>query len=513
MKGLKKLSTVSWLLIIQLVIMVTMSLTVNKIISATMHDNTINHMQTITNERAKIIEEYIESAEQTLNFYSKASQITDLLNSENPSKNQDLIDAAYEYTKAYSAEIPNLEGIYVSEWNTHVLAQTNFKYPETNMITRKDETSLKELQDALIAAGKDGMYNVGMIISPASGKQIVSIYKGIFDKYDNPIGIVGLGIYTQGVVDDLNGLKAIGMEDISYAMVSAENCKFVFYPVPEIIGTTAEEKNIQKICTELLAGTGKDEGTYEFEMEGEKYVGNYKYLPEYKWLLMVNDSKREVYAASRNLRTYMLIFLAFIVGIVAVFAYLNKRQEKINAKLASTIVKNNKTKDSLYTAMFKDVLTDVSNRIAFSMELDEVKPTSSDPYYFIMFNIGGFSEVNTIYGNDVGDWVLIRTVDILKQVFKNSNIYRTGSDEFVVALQVRERDVTADNILDDAKDAYERLTSEQNTPAGKIKFEYRAAAVKKTGSINTSLITILKDLINKNPEASLGRINYSDLSK
>jgi diguanylate cyclase (GGDEF)-like protein len=470
-------------------------------------------MQTLTNERAKIVEEYVASAEQTLNFYSKASQITDLLKSENPAQNQELIDAAYEYTKAYSADIPNLEGIYVSEWNTHVLAQTNFKYPDTNMVTRKDETSLRELQDALIAAGPDGMYNVGMIVSPASGKQIVSLYKGIFDEHDNPIGIVGLGIYSQGVVDNLNSLKAIGMDGISYAMVSAENYKFVFYPIPEIIGTTAESKEIQEICADLLSGSDKDEGTYEFPMDGETYVGCYKYLPKYKWLLMVNDNKNEIYAVSRNLRTYMLLFLALIVGVVSVFAYLNKRQEKINAKLASTIVKNNKTKDSLYTAMFKDVLTDVSNRIAFSMELDEVKPTSSDPYYFIMFNIAGFSDVNTRYGNDVGDWVLVRTVDILKQVFKNSNIYRTGSDEFVVALQVREKDVTADNILDDAKDAYERLTSEQNTSAGKIKFEFKAAVVKKTGAINTSLITILKDLINKNPEASLGRINYSDLSR
>ena len=209
----------------------------------------------------------------------------------------------------------------------------------------------------------------------------------------------------------------------------------------------------------------------------------------------------------------MLLFLALIVGIVAVFAYLNKRQEKINAKLASTIVKNNKTKDSLQTAMFKDVLTEVSNRIAFSIELDDVNATSSDPYYFIMFNIAGFSEVNTRYGNDTGDWMLIRTVDILKQVFKKSTIYRTGSDEFVVTLPVREKDVTAEKILDDAKDAYERLTAEQNTPSGKIKFEFKASAIKKTGAINASLITILKDLINKNPEASLGRINYSDLSR
>jgi diguanylate cyclase (GGDEF)-like protein len=296
--------------------------------------------------------------------------------------------------------------------------------------------------------------------------------------------------------------------------LNVENCKYLFNSEnPDNVGTSAESPEVQKLCTEILAGTGKYQDTYEFEANGVKYAGCHSYIPKYKWMLMVNDTKKEMYAVSRNLRTYMLLFLGLIVGVVAVFAYLNKRQEKINAKLASTIVKNNKTKDSLHSAMFTDVLTEVSNRIAFSIELDEAKATSSDPYYFLMYNIGGFSEVNTSYGNDVGDWLLVRTVDILKQVFKGSTIYRTGSDEFVVALQVRERDVNADKILDNAKDAYERLTAEQNTPAGKIKFEYRASAAKKTGVINASIITILKDLINKNPEAGLGRINYTDLSR
>ena len=513
MKGTKKLSAVMWLLIIQLVIMVAMSLTVNKLISIRIHDNTLDHLQTVTNERARIIEMYVESAEETLSYYSKAAQITDLLKSDDPSKEQELIDKAFEYTKAYSAEIPNLEGIYVSEWNTHVLAQTEFKYPDTDMTTRTDTDSLKQLQDALIEQGETGVYNAGMIISPASGKQIVSMYKGVFDEYGNPIGIVGLGVYTQGLVKDLEDLKAIGLNEVSYAMVGAKDYKFVFYPIPEIIGQTANEKNIQSICDSLTKGTGKYEGNYEVSIEGTDFVGCYTYIPKYKWLLMLNDTKHEVYTVSRNLRTYMLIFLAFIVGIVAIFAYLNKRQEKINQKLAQTIIKNNKTKDSLYTAMFKDVLTDVGNRIGFSMELEEIKPTSSDPYYFIMYNIGGFSEINTAYGNDIGDWALLRTVDTLKQVFKNGSIYRTGSDEFVVALPVREKDTTSEDVLDLAKDAYERLTVEQNTPVGKLKFEFKSAVIKKTGVINTSLITILKDIINKNPQAGIGLINYSDLSK
>ena len=44
----------------------------------------------------------------------------------------------------------------------------------------------------------NGVYNTGIIISPATRKQIVSMYKAVYDDDNNPIGLVGLGVYTNG---------------------------------------------------------------------------------------------------------------------------------------------------------------------------------------------------------------------------------------------------------------------------------------------------------------------------
>ena len=129
-----------------------------------------------------------------------------------------------------------------------------------------------------------------------------------------------------------------------------------------------------------------------------------------------------------------------------------------------------------------------------------------------MFNISNFSDINSSYGNDTGDWLLIKTVDILGQVFKNCNIYRTGADEFVVAMQVNSSEKQNADVISDAQDAYDRLISPQQTPSmGKVNFGFRAAVAKKTGPVNTSVITVLKAMINKDPEAQFGRINFTDL--
>ena len=177
-------------------------------------------------------------------------------------------------------------------------------------------------------------------------------------------------------------------------------------------------------------------------------------------------------------------------------------------RLQQRIAKSNKTKDSLYTAMFKDVLTDVSNRIAFSMDAEE----TNTPHFFAIFNISDFSNVNTAYGNDTGDWLLVRTVDILKQVFKKGKIYRTGSDEFVVTVEVG-GGMETENMIEYVKDAYRRLTALQNTPVGKLNFGYRAAIVKKSQNLNTSVIAVLKDMINKSAAAGMNDIGYNDLDQ
>ena len=489
MKEHKRISTLNLILIIQLVIMIILSTVITKTISKTTKQNSIEHMQTITDERAKIILNYVHNAENTLTYYSKAEQVVNLLS--DPS-NQEYIKKAQAFTEDYSNSVENIEGLWIGEWNTHCIAHTN---PGTvGITTRKDPTSLKQLQDAMLEAG-DKVYNTGIIISPASGAQIVSMYKAVYDENGEPMGFVGLGIYTNRLVENLDSLSIKGFEHSTYSMINVSNSKYIFNNNLELIDSVVDHKSLEKICKQYKGSVNSDNGYFYYENKGTNYISIYNYIPEYGWILMIDDTKKEVFTLTNVMRLYMLIFAIVIIGLMIVFYFFNKRQEQTNKKLAASIVKNNKTKDSLYTAMFRDVLTDVNNRVSFSMDIDEMKPSKDKPYYFVMYNIADFSIVNSQYGNDTGDWLLVRTVDILKQVFKGSKIYRTGSDEFIVAIQAD----TPDNkmIMNNVNDAFQRLIAKHNTPVGKLSFKFRASVVKKSNNINSSVITVLKDMVNK----------------
>lgn len=264
MNGSKRISTLNIILIVQLVIMIILSAVITKTISRTTKANSIEHMLTITDERAKIIQNYVENAEKTLTYYSKAQQVTDLLSDVD---NPEYIEKAQKFTEDYSADIDNVEGLWIGTWETKCIAHTNKE--SVGIVTRPKDTkaeALKQLQDALISAG-DGVYNTGIIISPATGRQIVSMYKGIFDENGNPMGFVGLGIYTDKLVNSLDDLSTTGFENSTYCMVNVSDSKYIFNQDSELVNTITDSKDIKDLCKKFN-GTKNDADGHFFYKSG-----------------------------------------------------------------------------------------------------------------------------------------------------------------------------------------------------------------------------------------------------
>ncbi|WP_321777348.1 EAL domain-containing protein [Sulfurimonas sp.] len=87
-----------------------------------------------------------------------------------------------------------------------------------------------------------------------------------------------------------------------------------------------------------------------------------------------------------------------------------------------------KTKSSLEHSLVYDQLTGLNNRRAFEIHLKTIR----EPHLLII-NIDDFKYINDIYGNDVGNLVLQKLAQILKDEFSgrsNTYIYRIGGDEF-----------------------------------------------------------------------------------
>ena len=281
-------------LLMQVVVILALAVFVVNNTTADAKKTAINNMKTITQERAQIVSNYVEQTESVLTSYSRAGEITALLKAPTDPV---AVAAAQKYTETFSADIANLEGLYASEWNSHVLAHTTAAV--VGMTTRTGDP-LKALQDSMLAA--NGVYNTGIIISPASKQQIVSLYRAVFDENGNPIGLVGGGVFTKGLISMLDGLSMNGMEHSAYCMVNVNNGQYIFNENAELVTTVAEEPYIQALCA-ALAGKTEDVNDYvEYTKNGQKYLSNYHYMSRYGWIFIIENSEAEVLAGANQLK-------------------------------------------------------------------------------------------------------------------------------------------------------------------------------------------------------------------
>ena len=318
-------------LVMQVIIMTILSVFVIQIVTNDTRERTVSNMKTIVEERSQIIQNYVKQAEGTLMAYSRAGEVLDvMLNPQDP----EAVAAAQTYTEAFSADIANLEGLYTSEWNTHVLAHTNAAVVG---ITTREGDPLLALQESMLNA--DGVYNTGIIISPASGQQIVSMYMAVYDKAGNPAGLVGGGIFSTGLIQILDELTMNGMEHASYTMVNVQNGQYVFNNDPEMVGVVAEEQYIVDLCAQLAGQTESVSDYVEYKQDGKEYIATYHYMTDSGWLFMICDSQDEVFAAADALKVKMIVFcLIALLGMILISFIVIKRLTKPLKSIGESIV-------------------------------------------------------------------------------------------------------------------------------------------------------------------------------
>lgn len=498
-----------------IIVLAIIALTVVMVIntSSKTRKNAVDHMKSITSQEASMIQSFVENAENTLSAYASSPEIKELLRviGNKPdisgaksaaelkaAAGKDIttskaLEAAQKYTEEFSKTIKGLEGIYVSEWSTHVLAHTDANVP--GMTTRQTDEARLPLHNGMLNAG-DGVYNTGIIISPVSKRrQIVSMYKAIKDDQGNPIGLVGLGIFTDKLVDALKAVES----DSTFYMVNAVDSKYIFCNDADKVAQEATDKKILELTEKYKASLDDENGDFE---EGGN-VTFYSHISENHWILFNETPSSEVFSFSRSINIEMIVFCTVCIILIIIFNVVSIRQEATLQRLEQSKRKQAAITKNLHIAALKDILTDVNNRIKFVDDFGKdddgnakVADCPNSPYLFAMFNISKFSDVNINYGHDVGDAALASTADILKDRFGAQSVYRTGSDEFVVAVKSDSSDVSS--AMSDINETLGELSRPRKLGNDVVSLQYAAAVVKKGTAISPAVLITLKDMINKN---------------
>ncbi len=293
--------------------MILLYLVANKSMASMMKESQIENLNTSLNAQVNLIREYVEHQENLLVVFSKEDVIREFL--KDPS-NEAKRAQAQAYTEKYYAQLDHWEGLYVGEWNTHVIAHSN---PDVVGMTTREGEPLKELQDAMTAA--NGLYDAGIIVSPASQQLVLSLYCPVYDQDNQTIlGYVGGGPFADRLKELLTSMQS---EGASYSMLNVATGMYIFDEDESRMAQEIQDEMLLSLLSDLQGEPDPVNGYREYRDERfGKSIAIYQYLPEYQWAVVSRNSEKNIYADINASMWVLGVICAVVDLLIGVLSWL-----------------------------------------------------------------------------------------------------------------------------------------------------------------------------------------------
>ena len=186
-------------------------------------------------------------------------------------------------------------------------------------LVMREGDALDSLLEGVFSTGE--ILNLGIVLSPASGQQVVSMYYPVYDDDGTKLGFVGGAAYSSDLTQSLDGLVVDGMEDSTYTMINAKDGTYIFDDDESLVATPVEEPGFLEIIDQVNQGKESgnpiDVGTIDYKdsVTGEKKVAVYKYIDNKDWIFLLSDTEKVIYSAVRNntRTTAVICIVVFII--------------------------------------------------------------------------------------------------------------------------------------------------------------------------------------------------------
>lgn len=312
MKNMKLATKISVIVIFILTLgLAVLWTSMNRNVSKMMEQQILDNMNEAAETRSEITEQYVQSAEAYLRGYAQSLELKDIL--QNP-QDDTKVARAQTYTASYGSVNENLENVYVADYGSTVLA--SFVEGPIGKTLREGD-ALKQLQDKVF--GSNEIWNTGVMASPSTGKQVVSMYYPIFDG-DQPLGYVGAAIYAEELKNTLDQLQGEAGGGKNYMLLDCAAGTYIFCPDEEKTGAVIEEEPVLQMM-ELAKGENSNSEFYHYMENGEEYLSCFHYMPERDWVLVMLTDRQTAVASVERMSMLLLVMCASILVLISLIVW------------------------------------------------------------------------------------------------------------------------------------------------------------------------------------------------
>ena len=300
------------------------------------HDSLVQVVEGVGNSFDTIV----DKNEQILKACSSAPVFREAL--QNPG-DADLAAKAQQYTLDYFGALNGWEGLYLADWNSQVLTHPNEGV--IGMVLREGD-SLTGLQNNMMSAD-NGVFNTGIMQSPASGQLIMSMYTPVIIDGE-PAGFVGGAFYVQDIAAQISDVSGLNLSS-AYIYYVDRDGTMLYHPDPEKIGKPVENEAVKGLVAQVADGQHPDPDIVEYKYKGKiKYAGYYIGANE-AYIAVLTADEDDVLSSIKNIR-----LIAFVIGIMSIILF-SVMAALVERLISVPIIRISESIDRLSTG---DVTTD-----------------------------------------------------------------------------------------------------------------------------------------------------------
>ncbi len=238
---------------------------------------------------------------------------------ENP-KDAALAAEAQQYTLDVFGELDGWEGLYLADWGTNVLTHPNAG--AIGMVLREGD-ALTALQNNMTSAA-DGVFNAGIMVSPVSGQNIMSIYAPIIVD-GTPVGFVGGAFYVQNIVEKIADVSGMNLSTGYTYFVDAAGT-MLYHPTPEKIGQPVENAAVKQLLAEIQAGKHPAPEVISYVFKGATKYAAYYIGEGEKYIAVFTADENDVLSAVSRIRAVVIgICITCIVLFIIVALFIERK--------------------------------------------------------------------------------------------------------------------------------------------------------------------------------------------
>lgn len=242
--------------------------------------------------------------ETMLKDFATAPIVKELL--KNPSDAK-LAAKAQEYTLNFYGNLEGWEGLYIADWNSKVL--THPAEPVIGKVMREGD-KLEELRNAMLSS--DGVYNVGIISSPASGEIIMSMYAPVYDSDGTPLGYVGAGTFVNANAAIFADVSSLGLSSAYIYFVDSVGT-MLYHPDESKIGNPVENAAVKGLVERIAKGESPEPECIQYEYKGASKYAAYYVGEDNAYIAVLTADHDDVMQNINKMTTVCIILCVFCI--------------------------------------------------------------------------------------------------------------------------------------------------------------------------------------------------------